>query len=193
MGWGILFLGWEMFFIMKLNIRNGGRGLLLPVVMVLMSVMLSGCTISYKFNGSALNYDIYKTINISEFPIRAALVYPPLQQTFENKLMDAVTRQTRLQEVDGKADLSMSGEITGYSLSPQAVGEDAYATETRLTITVRVKYTDHKNPSNDIDQSFSAYRQFSSSMMLTDVQDELCQEISTELVDLIFNATLGNW
>lgn len=182
-----------MFFIMKLNIRNGGRGLLLPVVMVLMSVMLSGCTISYKFNGSALNYDIYKTINISEFPIRAALVYPPLQQTFENKLMDAVTRQTRLQEVDGKADLSMSGEITGYSLSPQAVGEDAYATETRLTITVRVKYTDHKNPSNDIDQSFSAYRQFSSSMMLTDVQDELCQEISTELVDLIFNATLGNW
>ena len=29
--------------------------------------------------------------------------------------------------------------------------------------------------------------------MLTDVQDELCQQISEELVDLIFNATLGNW
>ena len=36
-----------------------------------------GCVPSYKFNGSALNYDVYKTIDITEFPIRAALVYPP--------------------------------------------------------------------------------------------------------------------
>lgn len=158
-----------------------------------LAFMLQGCIPSYKFNGSALNYDVYKTINISEFPIRAALVYPPLQQTFENKLLDTVTRQTRLQETDGNADLEMTGEITGYSLSPQSVGEDAYATETRLTITVRVKYTDNKNPQNDIDQTFSAYRQFSSTLMLTDVQDDLCNEISEELVNLIFNATLGNW
>ena len=73
------------------------------------------------------------------------------------------------------------------------MGEDAYATETRLTITVRVKYTDHVNPANSIDQSFSAYRQFSASLLLIDVQDDLCREISEELVDLIFNATLGNW
>jgi hypothetical protein len=158
-----------------------------------MLVMLTGCTISYKFNGSALNYDVYKTIHIGEFPIRAALVYPPLQQTFENELLDAVTRQTRLREIDNNSDLEMTGEITGYSLSPQSVGEDAYATQTRLTIQVHVKYTDLKNSANDVDQTFSAYRDFSSSLMLTDVQDELCQEICEELVDLIFNATLGNW
>lgn len=156
-------------------------------------VILQGCTISYRFNGSAINYDIYKTIDIAEFPIRAALVYPPLQQTFENKLLDYVTRQTKLQEIDGPADIEMSGEITGYSLSPQAVGSDAYATETRLTISVRVKYVDNKNPTNNIDQTFTAYRQFSSSLMLTDVQDDLCNQISEELVNLIFNATLGNW
>ena len=145
-------------------------------------------------NGSMLNYDIYKTIYISEFPIRAALVYPPLQQTFENKLLDGVARQTRLNVVSNpNSDLEMSGEITGYSLSPQAVGEDAYATQTRLTITVRVKYVDHKNEANSIDQSFSAYRDFPSSEMLTDVQDQLCEEISSDLVDLIFNATLVIW
>ena len=168
--------------------------LILPLLASLLSTgLFSSCIPSYKFNGSALNYDIYKTINITEFPIRAALVYPPLQQIFENKLMDAVTRQTRLQEVDGNSDLEMTGEITGYSLSPQAVGENAYATETRLTITVKVKYTDSKNPANNVEQSFSAYRQFDASLMLTDVQDELCEQISGELVDLIFNATLGNW
>jgi hypothetical protein len=58
---------------------------------------------------------------------------------------------------------------------------------------VRVKYTDEKNDRNDLDQTFSAYRDFDSSQLLTDVQDELCQQISKELVELIFNATLGNW
>ena len=163
------------------------------ILFAAMAFTLTGCIPSFRMNGTAINYDIYKTIDISEFPIRAALVYPPLQQTFENKLLDYVTRQTRLQEVDGPADIELTGEITGYSLSPQAVGTDAYATETRLTITVRVKYTDNKNPANNLDQTFSAYRQFSSSLMLTDVQDDLCNQISEELVNLIFNTTLGNW
>ena len=157
-------------------------------------VVFQACTISYKFNGAALNYDIYKTISISQFPIRAALVYPPLQQTFENQLTDMITRQTRLQVIDsGNTDLSIEGEITGYNLSPQAVNENAYASQTRLTVTVRVKYTDNKQDGQDVDQSFSAYRDFSSDQLLTDVQDELCSEICKELAELIFNATLGNW
>lgn len=164
----------------------------LSVVAILMLVT-SSCRISYKFNGAALDYNVYHTIRVSEFPIRAALVYPPLQQTFENELLDYITRNTRLQTVDGASDLEIEGEITGYNLTPQAVTEDAYASKTRLTITVRVKYTDTKQEGNDIDQTFSAYRDFDSSEMLTDVQDELCQQISKELVDLIFNATLGNW
>jgi hypothetical protein len=163
------------------------------VALLVMLFTLQGCTVSYKFNGAALDYNVYKTIFVSNFPIRAALVYPPLQQTFENELLDYISRNTRLRIVDTSADLQMEGEITGYSLSPQAVTEDAYASKTRLTITVRVKYTDSKQDGKDIDQTFSAYRDFDSSEMLTDVQDELCSQISKELVDLIFNATLGNW
>lgn len=162
---------------------------------MVLAMLLSwqACTISYKFNGSALDYNVYRTIYVSNFPIRAALVYPPLQQTFENELLDYISRNTRLQTVDSASDLQLEGEITGYNLSPQAVGEDAYATKTRLTIQVRIKYTDNKQEGKDIDQTFSAYRDFDSNEMLNDVQDELCSQISKELVELIFNATLGNW
>ena len=160
---------------------------------VLLAVGMCGCRISYKLNGAALDYNIYKTVQIDNFPIRAALVYPPLQQMFENELLDYVTRNTRLQTVDSKSDLVLEGEITGYSLSPQAVTENALASKTRLTITVRVKYTDNKQEKNDIDQSFSAYRDFDSSEMLNDVQDQLCKEICDDLVLQIFNATFGNW
>lgn len=156
-------------------------------------MVLAGCRISYKLNGAALDYNIYKTVHVSEFPIRAALVYPPLQQTFENEMLNYITRNTRLRTTDGASDLEIEGEITGYSLTPQAVTENAYASQTRLTISVRVKYIDNKNDKNNIDQTFSAYRDFDSNELLTDVQDELCTQISKELVDLIFNATLGNW
>ncbi len=144
-------------------------------------------------NGSALDYNIYKTIHVGEFPIRAALVYPPLQQTFENELRDYISKNTRLQTIDGNSDLEIEGEITGYNLTPQAVTENAYASMTRLTITVRLKYINNKEENKDVDQSFSAYRDFPSSEMLTDVQDQLCEEISKELVERIFNATLGDW
>ena len=163
------------------------------LLILLASCMMGGCRISYKLNGAAIDYTVYKTIYVSNFPIRAALVYPPLQQTFENELLDYISRNTRLRTTDGASDLQIEGEITGYNLSPQAVTEDAYASQTRLTITVRVKYTDNKNDKNDIDQTFSAYRDFDATLMLTDVQDDLCQQISKELVELIFNSTLGNW
>ncbi len=162
-------------------------------VSLLMMVAVAGCRISYKFNGSALDYTVYKTISVSQFPIRAALVYPPLQSVFENQLLDYIDRNTRLQVVEQGADLQLEGEITGYNLSPQAVGQDGYASQTRLTITVRVKYTDNKAEGKNVDQSFSAYQDFPSTEMLTDVQDQLIEEISKELVQLIFNATLGDW
>lgn len=169
------------------------KKLILLLIMTICLGVSQGCRISYKFNGAALDYNLYKTVHIGEFPIHAALVYAPLQQTFENELTDYVTRNTRLRVVDGAADLELEGEITGYTLTPQAVTEDAYASMTRLTITVRVKYTDTKKDGNDVDQSFSAYRDFEASQMLMDVQEELCNQIAKELVELIFNATLGNW
>ncbi len=157
-------------------------------------VLLQACIPRYTLNGASIDYTQYRTISFSDFPIRAALVYPPLQQLFENKMIDMITQQTRLRVVDTpNSDLRMEGEITNYNLTPQSVGEDAYASQTRLTITVRIKYINNKNPELSTDQTYSAYRDFSSSEMLTDVQDQLCEQICTDLSDLIFNSTIGNW
>ena len=156
-------------------------------------VMLCGCTISYKFNGASIDYNTTKAISIANFPIRAALVYPPLAQAFNLALEDIYVRQTRLNLVRTNGDLQVEGEITGYDITPQAVKSDAYASQTRLTVRVRVKYTDTKNPKFSIDDTFSAYRDFDSSRLLTEVQDELISEITAELAELIFNATVANW
>ena len=166
----------------------------ITLALVIAAIGWNSCLPRYTFNGASIDYSTYKTISFGEFPIRAALVYPPLQSMFENRMTDMIAQQTRLRVIDGNnADLRMEGEITNYQLSPQAVGEDAYASQTRLTISVKVKYTDNKNQNLSKDLSFSAYRDFSSSELLVDVQDELCDQICKDLADLIFNATLGDW
>ena len=170
------------------------KRLILILALTLAAIGWEACVPRYTLNGASIDYNTYKTISFGEFPIRAALVYPPLQSLFENRMTDMIAQQTRLRVVDNRnADLHMEGEITNYQLSPQAVGEDAYASQTRLTITVKVKYINNKNQSLSKDLSFSAYRDFSSSELLVDVQDELCNQICKDLADLIFNATLGDW
>jgi len=160
---------------------------------VLLAVLLSSCSLSYKFNGASIDYSLTKTIMISEFPNQAPLVYPPLEQRFNEELKDLFTRSTRLQFVRQNADLEMEGEIVGYELTPLAVQEDSFASETRLTLTIRMRYRNNKEEGKDQEQSFSAYRNFPADRMLTDVQDQLIGELVKEIVDQIFNATMSNW
>ena len=61
-------------------------------------VILSSCSISYKFNGASINYETTKTISVANFPIKAALVYPPLEELFTNSLKNAYTRQTVVEQ-----------------------------------------------------------------------------------------------
>lgn len=163
------------------------------VIFCLIGILVTACSISYKFNGASIDYTKIKTITIKDFPNQAPLVYPPLSQRFTEALKDIYTRQTRLQLVNNNGDLDLEGEITGYDLTPMAVREDAYASQTKLTITVRVRYSNRVNPEKDFEQSFSAYREFDANQMLQQVQDELTKVITDELVDQIYNATVADW
>ncbi len=160
---------------------------------LVLSVIMAGCTISYKFNGASIDYTKVKTISIKDFPNQAPLVYPPLSQQFTEGVKDIYVRQTRLSLVRDNGDLQLEGEITGYDLTPMAVKEDAYSSKTKLTITVKVRYTNRTNADEDFEQSFSAYREFDSNVMLQDVQDQLCSEIIEELADQIYNSTVASW
>ena len=160
---------------------------------LVLSVIMAGCTISYKFNGASIDYTKVKTISIKDFPNQAPLVYPPLSQQFTEGVKDIYVRQTRLSLVRDNGDLQLEGKITGYDLTPMAVKEDAYSSKTKLTITVKVRYTNRTNADEDFEQSFSAYREFDSNVMLQDVQDQLCSEIIEELADQIYNSTVANW
>ena len=167
-----------------------------PTFFVLISVILItsiSCSISYKFNGSSIDYTKIKSISISDFPNTAELIYPPLSQAFSEALRDAYTKQTRLQLLKKGGNLQVEGEIVGYSLAPMGISADSYAAETKLTMTIKVRFRNIKNPEEDFEKSYSAFQTFNSNRMLTDVQDELMKIMVAEIVDNIYNDTVAKW
>jgi hypothetical protein len=89
--------------------------------------------------------------------------------------------------------LIFEGQITGYEVRPMAIQKEDMAALSRLTITIRVKYTNSIDPDQNVDRSFSAFEDFDSSSTLADVEDGLVPEIITKITEDIFNATLANW
>lgn len=170
------------------------RRIYLLICSVIVLMISNACTISYKFTDSSINYNVLKTIHISHFPNQAPLVYPPLEQRLNEDLKDYFTRNTKLSFVNQNADIELEGEIVGYELTPMAVQEDGLSSETRLTVTVKVRFRNNKEEGKDKDNlSISVFRNFSSNLLLDQVQDRLIGEINKEIVERIFNETMSDW
>ena len=155
--------------------------------------LVNSCCISYKFNGASIDYATTKTISVADFTNNAALVYPPLATNLTDGIKDLYQRQTRLEQVRRGGNLELAGEITGYTLTPMAVSADSYAAETKLTITVKVRFTNNVAPEESFEKTYSAYQTFDASQLLNDVQDELCNTMITEIAEQIYNDTVAKW
>jgi len=154
---------------------------------------VSSCRMSYTFRTASINYDLTKTLAIGHFVNQAPLVYPPLEQRFNEEIKDIFTRNTKLQLVNQNGDMEIEGEIVGYELTPMAVQEDAFASETKLTMTVIMRFRNNKTAAPEREERISANRTFPSNTMFDSVQDQLISELIDEIIDQIFNSTMANW
>ena len=161
--------------------------------MLFCALVLTSCSISYSFTGTSIDYSRVRTVSIGDFPNMAATVHPPLSNMFSEALRDQFTRQTRLQLLRSGGDLDLQGEIVAYDHVPLAIGADGLGAETRLTLTVNVRFENQTNAEEDFERRFSASETFPSDRMLSDVQDELLDIMIRQIIDQIFNDTVARW
>ena len=121
------------------------------------------------------------------------LVYPPLATNFSEALKDQYSQKTRLTFVSRNGDLQIEGEIVGYDLIQMAVSSAGQSMDTKLQITVNVRFTNMVNPSESFEERFSAFQVFPNTQTINQVQDELNKLIVDELISMIFNRTVANW
>ncbi len=153
---------------------------------------LPSCKVTYSFSGVNISPEV-TTYTVQYFPNRAAIVQAQLSQVFTDALIDKIQAGTSLELTSNGGDVEFSGEITGYVTRPTAITGQETAAMNRLTITVRVKYTNYIEPELDYDTSFSRYEDYSSSQNLANVEGDLITLIVENLMDDIFNRAFVSW
>ena len=78
---------------------------------ILLFIITSSCSINYSFRTASIDYELTKTLSIAHFINQAPLVYPPLEQRFNESMVDMFTRNTRLQLVQQNAEIRIHNTL----------------------------------------------------------------------------------
>ncbi len=162
------------------------------VLSVLVVFLFTGCSVRMTLSGASIDENL-KTFSVQYFNNRAAIINPLLSQKMTEMLKDRIMSESRLTLVGGIGDVDFSGEITGYTIRPMAIREDAVSAQTRLTIKIKVRYQNRKDPQKNWESTFSAYQDFASESNITEVEEELTTLIIDQLTENIFNKTFSDW
>jgi hypothetical protein len=156
--------------------------------------ILHGCGI-YSFSGGSIPEGM-KTYTVLYIENLAPMVYPTLSQDLTEGLKERIRTQSKLSQVNSDGDAIFEGTITGYNIAPASVaagGQDR-AQNSRLSITVKIKYTNKLDPTGEssFEESFTQFREFAGSDV-TSQEANLNKEIIKMLTEDIFNKAFANW
>jgi len=157
---------------------------------VMLLPLLSACRI-YSFSGADISGA--KEFSVDFFRSQTPLAGPGFSQQFTESLKDLILSQSSLKLVTGKGQLQYEGSIVDYRIAPVGVQSSETAAQNRLTVVVKVKYTNSKEPDKSFDRSFSKFVDYDSSFDLLTLENQLNRDLIEQLTQEIFNASVGNW
>lgn len=161
-------------------------------LIVAFTLFATACTVKYSLSGASIPPDA-KTFSVAYFPNNAPMVAPILSATLTDELTQRFASRTSLVQVEEGGDFAFEGEIVGYSSTTSSVSSGDYALQNRLTISVKVKFTNAIDDKMSFNRNFSAYADYDSTKLLTEVESELIPQIVEQLVTDIFQAAASNW
>jgi len=161
------------------------------IIFYFFSILLFSCGI-YSFNGASIPKNA-ETVSVDYFINSAPTKQPTLSQVLSEKLKDFFTTQTNLIIAQNNGDLNFTGEIIKYEIKPIAIQSNETAGQNRLTISIKVNFKNSYNNEFDFEHTFSRYRDYESSQNFSEIENLLIEEISTELIEDIFNKAVVNW
>ena len=105
-----------------------------------LSCMLHSCKVQFSLNGATIP-EFAKTVQIDFFENKTTLGPPTMAPLFSETLRDVVSRQTPLKLFKSNGDLVFEGTISDFQITPVAIQGNDKAAQSRLSITVFVKYS----------------------------------------------------
>lgn len=147
---------------------------------------------SLKFSGASIPTNV-KSVTINNFPNQSAFIATSLSQTFTEELINKFNSESNLVIADRNGDWEFNGAIISYVSTPIAPTGNETTALNRLTIGVKVDFTNRLDETLNWTQTFSRYADYESTKLLNEIENDLILEISKQLADDIFLKVAGNW
>jgi hypothetical protein len=160
------------------------------ITLSLLTVLYS-CQVNYSFTGG--QFSGAQNFSVNYLKPQTALASPAYCQQLTEGLKDYLLAQSPLKLVTQNGDLQYEGTVTEYSVVPIAAQGNEVASLSRLSITVKIKYTNQLEKELNFEKTFTKYADFPASQDLFSVQAELWGAINDQLIQEIYNASVGNW
>ncbi|HNY63010.1 MAG TPA: LptE family protein [Bacteroidales bacterium] len=162
-------------------------------ILIVSLILSCGMRMSVSLTGGSVHPEA-KTAYVGVFPNNAPLVNPTLSQEFTDAVKDRIRNQTPLMVVNEQnADYTLTGEIITYSITPVAIQGNDMAAMNRLTIGVRVRFTNRFDETQNFEQTISRYVDYLSSLSFTSIEAGLVAQINEAISEEIFNKAFVNW
>ena len=161
------------------------------VGLLFVMLLFVSCEIRYSFSGG--QFSGAKTFSVSYLKPQTALASPTYSQRLTENFKDVMLSQSPLSLSETNGDLQFEGSVTNYVVAPMAIQSNETASLTRLSITVKIKYTSTLEPDLNFEKSFTKFADFAATESLFAVQEDLWKQINDQLAQEIYNASVGNW
>jgi len=161
------------------------------ILILIICFSINSCSV-YNFTGTG-KIDA-KTFQVNFFQNNAELVQPGIDRTFTLNLQDLIQNQTNLNLVKNGGDLTYQGEITDYRITPMMATADIQAAQNRLTIRVKVQFTNKNKEADDFDKTFEFFYDYPAAKQLSGSDlDGAIKIIFERITQDVFNESLAKW
>ncbi len=151
--------------------------------------LFSSC---YSFKTTSISPEV-QTFYVLPFDNKALNATPTIAQNFSERLQNKIRSESRLAFTEVDPHVSFSGAVTRFQVSSIAPEEDGTSALNRLEITVNVAFENTVDEKKSYKRDFSFFDDYPKDTNLLNVQDELIDNIFSQIVEDIFNASFNNW
>ena len=151
----------------------------------------------YSFNGTNIDPTV-RTISIATIQNNAPTGPAFLTQRFTEDLKDYFQRNTTLKVVPRDGDLQFDGNIVAYDFAPASIqkidGIDQ-AGSNRLTIQVKIRFTNTKDDKQSFEQTFQGFDDYSAGRNIATINSDpnAVRTTTNKIITDIFNKSVANW
>lgn len=165
------------------------------ILVLALFASLASCGV-YNFTGGDVG--TAKTFQVNYFQNYASqnpgsIFEPGMDRDFTLALQDRILNQTSLDLIGSSGDLLYEGEIVEYRISPMSATAQQTAAQNRLSIAVKVRFTNNTKEESDFEQRFSFFYDYPAESQLSSVKSEAHEIIFERITQDIFNASLADW